>query len=35
MKSVPDEVKKRMNYTETENDIHFEPNKEVIVGHKK
>jgi len=34
MKDVPDEVKKRMNYIETENDIRFEPNKEVIVGYK-
>ena len=35
MKNVPEDVKKRMNYIETENDIRFEPNKEVIVGYKK
>ena len=35
MKNVPDEIKKRMNYIESENDIRFEPNKEVIVGYKR
>ena len=35
MKTVPEDVKRRMNYIETEDDIRFEPNKEVIVGYKK
>lgn len=34
MKGVSEEIKRRLNYVETENDIYFEPNKEVIVGWK-
>lgn len=35
MKNIPDEVKQKWNYRETEDDIFLEPNKEVIVGYKK
>jgi len=34
MASISDEVKKRMQYEETEDDIKIVPNKEILVGYK-
>jgi len=35
MKTIPQEVKQQLHYSETKNDILFAPNKETIIGYKK